>query len=77
MEWAALEASRAPCPVEVRPRVAEGRAAQVLVEASEGADLLVVGNRGHGGLTEALLGSVGQYWVRHASCPVVIMRGKG
>jgi nucleotide-binding universal stress UspA family protein len=63
--------------VEVRPRVAEGRAAQVLVDASEGADLLVVGNRGHGGLTEALLGSVGQYCVRHASCPVVIMRGKG
>ena len=63
--------------VEVRPCVVEGRAAPVLVEASEGADLLVVGNRGHGGLTEALLGSVGQYCVRHASCPVVIMRGKG
>jgi nucleotide-binding universal stress UspA family protein len=47
------------------------------VDASEGADLLVVGNRGHGDLTEALLGSVGQYCVRHASCPVVIMRGKG
>ena len=62
--------------VEVRPRVVEGRAAQVLVDASEGADLLVVGNRGHGGLAEALLGSVGQYCVRHASCPVVIVRGK-
>jgi nucleotide-binding universal stress UspA family protein len=36
----------------------------------------VVGNRGHGGLAEALLGSVGQYCVRHAPCPVVIMRGK-
>ena len=62
--------------VEVRPHVVEGRAAQVLVDASEGADLLVLGNRGHGGLTEALLGSVGQYCVRHAACPVVIMRGK-
>ena len=62
--------------VEVRPRVVEGRAAQVLVDAADGADLLVVGNRGHGGLTEALLGSVGQYCVRHAMCPVVIMRGK-
>ena len=62
--------------VEVRPRVVQGRAAQVLVDASEGADLLVVGNRGHGGLAEALLGSVGQYCVRHASCPVVIVRGK-
>src|SRR6516225_4956435 len=62
--------------VEVQPRVVQGRAAQVLVDAADGADLLVVGNRGHGGLTEALLGSVGQYCVRHAPCPVVIMRGK-
>ena len=62
--------------VVVRPRVVEGQAGPVLVEAAEGADLLVVGNRGHGGLAEALLGSVGQYCVRHAPCPVVIMRGK-
>jgi nucleotide-binding universal stress UspA family protein len=62
--------------VRVYARVVEGRAGQVLVDAAEGADLLVVGCRGHGGLTEALLGSVGQYCVRHASCPVVIMRGK-
>jgi len=62
--------------VEVRPRVVEGRAGPVLVEAAEGADLLVVGNRGHGGLAEALLGSVGQFCVHNAPCPVVIMRGK-
>jgi nucleotide-binding universal stress UspA family protein len=62
--------------VEVRPRVVEGRAGPVLVEAAEGADLLVVGSRGHGGLAEALLGSVGQYCVYRAPCPVVIMRGK-
>jgi nucleotide-binding universal stress UspA family protein len=62
--------------VVVRPRVVEGQAGPVLAEVAEGADLLVVGNRGHGGLAEALLGSVGQYCVRHAPCPVVIMRGK-
>jgi nucleotide-binding universal stress UspA family protein len=62
--------------VQVCPRVVEGRAGQVLVSAAEGADLLVVGSRGHSGLAEALLGSVGQYCVRHAPCPVVIMRGK-
>jgi nucleotide-binding universal stress UspA family protein len=55
--------------VVVRPRVVEGQAGPVLVDAAEGADLLVVGNRGHGGLAEALLGSVGQYCVRHAPCP--------
>ena len=65
-----------------RPSVAiervavEGPPAKILVAQAKSADLLVVGNRGHGGLTEALLGSVGQYCVRHATCPVVIMRGK-
>jgi len=62
--------------VEIRPRVVHGRAAQVLVDEAEGAALLVVGCRGHGGLAEALLGSVGQFCVHHAPCPVVIMRGK-
>lgn len=62
--------------VEVRPYVTQGPAGPVLVAAGEGADLLVVGCRGHGGLAGALLGSVGQYCVYHAPCPVVIMRGK-
>ena len=62
--------------VEVRPQVTEGRAGAVLVAAAEGADLLVVGCRGHGGLAGTLLGSVGQYCAHHAPCPVVIMRGK-
>jgi nucleotide-binding universal stress UspA family protein len=62
--------------VKVCPRVVEGRAEQVLVDAADGASLLVVGSRGHRGLTEALLGSVGQYCANHAACPVVIMRGK-
>jgi len=63
--------------VEVRPYVTEGRAGPVLVAAAEGADLLVVGCRGHGGLTGARLGSVGQYCAHYASCPVVIMRVDG
>ena len=62
--------------IEVCPRVAEGPAGRVLVAAAEGAELLVVGCRGHSGLTEAVLGSVGQYCAHHASCPVVVMRGK-
>jgi nucleotide-binding universal stress UspA family protein len=56
--------------------VVHGRAAQVLVDEADGADLLVVGCRGHGGLAEARLGSVGQFCAHHAPCPVVIMRGK-
>jgi len=61
-------------PVKIRSTVAEGNAAQVLLDASAGAELLVVGSRGHGGFTEALLGSVGQHCVHHATCPVVVIR---
>jgi nucleotide-binding universal stress UspA family protein len=62
--------------VQVYPRVLEGGAGPVLVDAADGADLLVVGSVGHGGLAGTLLGSVGQYCAHHAACPVVIMRGK-
>lgn len=61
-------------PVEVRRHVVHGNAAQALLDTARGADLLVLGNRGHGGFTGALLGSVGQHCVQHASCPVVIVR---
>jgi len=60
--------------VKIRPKVVEGNAARVLLDASAGADLLVVGSRGHGGFIEALLGSVGQHCVQHATCPVVVIR---
>lgn len=62
--------------VQVRPLVIQGQAAQVLVAAAAGADLLVVGSRGRAGPAEGTLGSVSQYCARHAPCPVVIMRGK-
>jgi nucleotide-binding universal stress UspA family protein len=62
-------------PVRVETWVREGNPAEVLIEAAEGADLLVVGSRGHGGFTGALLGSVSQHCVQHAPCPIVIVRG--
>jgi nucleotide-binding universal stress UspA family protein len=74
---AVADSSARDSEVEVRQRVIEGHPAQVLLDAADGADLLVVGSRGHGGFTEALLGSVGQHCVQHAPCPVVIIRGKG
>ncbi|MFI6116699.1 universal stress protein [Kitasatospora sp. NPDC051164] len=61
-------------PVEIRERVQCGNAAQVILEAAQEAELLVVGNRGHGGFTGALLGSVSRHCVQHAPCPVVIVR---
>jgi nucleotide-binding universal stress UspA family protein len=62
--------------VVVRGLVVEGNPVQALLDASAGADLLVVGSRGHGGFTEALLGSVSQHLVQHALCPVVIIRSE-
>ncbi len=61
--------------VEIRTVIVEGNPARALLDAAKDADLLVVGSRGHGGFTEALLGSVSQHCVHHADCPVVVIRG--
>jgi nucleotide-binding universal stress UspA family protein len=59
----------------VRARVFNGNAATALLQAADGAELVVVGQRGLGGFAGALLGSVGQHLVHHAACPVLIFRG--
>jgi nucleotide-binding universal stress UspA family protein len=64
-------------PARLRTRVVEGHPAQVLMEASDGAELLVVGSRGYGGFADALLGSVSTYCVHHAQCPLTIIRPPG
>jgi nucleotide-binding universal stress UspA family protein len=63
--------------VKVSTTVQEGSAAGVLLAAASGADLLVVGSRGHGGFGGALLGSVSQHCAHHAPCPIVIIRDAG
>jgi nucleotide-binding universal stress UspA family protein len=60
----------------VNSLVIKGHAAEALLEAADGADLLVVGSSGRGGFTQALLGSVSQHCVHHAPCPVLVMRGE-
>lgn len=71
---AVAEVSGEAGQVEIRSEVVEANAAEALLDASAGADLLVVGSRGHG-FVNALLGSVGQHCVHHATCPVVVIRG--
>jgi nucleotide-binding universal stress UspA family protein len=61
-------------PATLETQVVARHPAVALVEASEGADLLVVGSRGYGGFADALLGSVSTYCVHHAHCPVVVIR---
>ena len=60
----------------VTAQVINGHPADVLLKAAAGADLLLVGSRGHGAFADALLGSVGQHCVHHAHRPVLIMRGE-
>jgi nucleotide-binding universal stress UspA family protein len=60
--------------VTIEQHLVEGPAASALIEAAKGAELVVVGSRGHGGFTGLLLGSVSQQVANHAPCPVVIVR---
>jgi nucleotide-binding universal stress UspA family protein len=61
--------------VAVQTTVVEGHPAPTLLEASRGADLLVVGSRGHGEFAGMLIGSVSQHLVSTAHCPVLVWRG--
>ncbi len=58
----------------VSSKVVEGHPAPVLVKSSIGADLLVVGSRGHGEFAGMLLGSVSEHCATNAHCPVLVFR---
>jgi nucleotide-binding universal stress UspA family protein len=58
----------------VDAHVVRGRPQPILIEASKGADLLVVGSRGHGEFVGMLIGSVSEYCTTNAHCPVLVHR---
>ncbi len=64
--------------VELRSEVIYGHTGERLVEYAfrEGTELIVTGARGVSGLRRYLLGSVSNYLVNHAPCPVLVVRGK-
>jgi nucleotide-binding universal stress UspA family protein len=56
-----------------------GRPAEQIVNLSEelGVGVIVLGSRGLGALRRAVLGSVSESVVRHAHCPVFVVRSEG
>ncbi|MFF9207515.1 MULTISPECIES: universal stress protein [unclassified Streptomyces] len=61
-------------PPALQERLVKGDPSEVLIRASEGAEILVVGRRGRGNFARAMLGSVSQRCAQHAVCPVVVVR---
>jgi nucleotide-binding universal stress UspA family protein len=61
--------------IECEGKAVQGQPAEVLLQEAREADLIVVGNRGHGGFASLLLGSVSHQVVQHAPCPVTVVRG--
>jgi nucleotide-binding universal stress UspA family protein len=60
--------------LRVEPVLMQDRPAHALAQSTGGAQLVVVGSRGRGGLTGMLLGSVSQAMLQHAECPVAVVR---
>ena len=60
--------------VTVARVVTRDRPARCLIDHAAGAQLLVVGSRGHGGFTGMLLGSTSQALIYHAPCPLLVAR---
>ena len=73
---AAIAQVTTPGGPQIRSVVLAGTPAQVLLDVSAGADLLIVGSRGEGTFVDALVGSLSHHVFQHAGCPVVIMRGE-
>jgi nucleotide-binding universal stress UspA family protein len=70
---AALERAGAGAAPPVVPVLTRGYAPKVLLDASEDAQLLVLGTRGLGGLRELILGSVSHTCAHRAQVPLVIV----
>ncbi len=69
-------AERVEPDLEVSREVLTGMPVGVLAEQARGAQLLVLGTRGLGGLAGLLVGSVAVGLAAHAACPVVVVRGE-
>ena len=57
--------------------VVSGDPARHLLDRTATASMVVVGRRGRGGFTDALLGSISQALIVSARCPVIVTRNPG
>ena len=73
LEDALTEAFGAHRPAALKTQILEGPARVVLLDESVGADMIVVGSRGHGGFAGMLLGSVSAACAEHARCAVLVV----
>ena len=63
-------------PVQAEVRIGKPHR-EIVAEAKEaGADLIVIATHGYTGLKHAFIGSTAERVVRHASCPVLVVRRK-
>ncbi|GGE93788.1 universal stress protein [Mycetocola zhadangensis] len=73
LDVAVEQAFGADIPARFTRTVLEGAPSSTLIRYSAGAEMLVLGGRGHGGFTGLILGSVSSACVAHAPCPVLIV----
>lgn len=72
--WATERVHERYPDLRVEQVVAEGRAAQAIVDAATDASMIAVGARGHGDLKTLLLGSVSRKVMQRAECAVYVIR---
>jgi nucleotide-binding universal stress UspA family protein len=68
-----IDETAAGSDVTIERSIEEGPAADVIVDASKDAELIVVGTRGRGAIATLVLGSTSHHVVQHAHCPVVVV----
>lgn len=70
--------ARLPAGTNALQFMTRGQAGPEIAKAAKewGADLIVIGSHGRRGITRALVGSVAEAVMRHAPCPVLVVRAK-
>lgn len=75
LDQALVDAFPTTYPCDVERHLVRGTPAEVLIEESRHASMVVVGSRGHGGFSGLLLGSVSSAVAERAECPVLVSHG--